>query len=160
MIKTFLLLLVAVLTCHTANAQQDTAYHRKIYADVNARLGEFGFNTVKIKRAGASEKTAVKVWYEASIVRKVLLTETQGPTYTRTTEFYYNPEQILTFVFMTDKEGKTVQESRMYFSKSGDRMTKWLASDKEPVPPESHDFRDFGTELIRVSKEILSQVGD
>lgn len=144
----------------SAKAQQDTAYHRKIYADINARLADFGSNTVKIKRAGATEKTAVKVWFEASIVRKVILTETQGPTYTRTTEFYYNPEQVLTFVFMTDKESKTVQESRMYFSKNGDRMIKWLAWNKEPIPPESHDFRDFGAELIRVSDEILSQVGD
>ncbi len=156
----FLPLFLFAVSGLTAVAQQDTAYHRKIYAEINDRLDEFGFNTVKIKRAGATEKTAVKVWFEASIVRKVILTETQGPAYTRTTEFYYNPDQVLTFVFMTDKESKTVQESRMYFSKNGDRMIKWLAWNKEPVPPESHDFRDFGAELIRVSDEILSQVGD
>jgi len=147
-------------TSLVAVAQQDTAYHRKIYADINARLAEFGSNTVKIKRDGASEKTAVKVWFEASIVRKVSLTETQGSDYTRTTEFYYNPEQVLTFVFMTDKEGKTTQESRMYFSKTGDQMIKWLVANNESVPPASHHFGDFGKELIRVSDEILSQVGD
>lgn len=152
-------LLLLVLTGLTVLAQQDTTYHRKIYADINGRLAEFGSNTVKIQRAGAPEKTAVKVWFEASIVRKVVLTETQGPTYTRTTEFYYNPEQALTFVFMTDKEGKTVQESRMYFSKSGEKMIKWLAG-KEEIPVASHVFRDFGVELIRTSNEILSQVGD
>lgn len=141
-------------------AQEDTAYHRKIYADVQDRLANFGVNDVKIKRSGSKEKTSVKVWFEASLVRKLVLTEKQGADYTRTTEFYYNPEQVLTFVFMTDNDGTTKSESRMYFSKSGDQMIKWLGSDKKPVPVESNDFRDFSKELIRQSNEILSQVGD
>ena len=156
---TLALFLLAVSSL-TAFAQQDTAYHRKVYAEVNSRLAEFGFNNVKIQQQGNPRKTAVKVWFEASLVRKVVLTETQGPDYTRTTEFYYNPEQVLTFVFMIDDDGTTKAESRMYFSKTGDRMIKWLGSDKEPEPEGSHDFRDFGKELIRQSNEILSQVGD
>lgn len=156
----FYLFLLLTASCLTASAQEDTAMHRKVYAEVNARLDEFGFNTVKIQQKGSSAKIAVKVWFEASLVRKVVLTETQGPDYTRTTEFYYNPEQVLTFVFMTDDDGQTKAESRMYFSKTGDRMVRWLGMDKKPVAADSQEFRDFSKELIRQSEEILSQVGD
>lgn len=155
-----LALCVTVGSGLTARAQEDTAYHRKIYADIQGRLADFGVNNVKIKRFGGTEQTVVKVWFEASLVRKIVLTEKQGPDYTRTTEFYYNPEQVLTFVFMTDNDGTAKTESRMYFSKSGDRMIKWLGSDKKPVPVESNEFRDFSKELIRQSNEILTQVGD
>ncbi len=159
--KPFLLIAaIALSTGLLVQAQQDTAYHRKVYADVNDRLGDFSTNKVLIKRAGETGKTAVQVWWEASLVRKVVLKEKQGPDYTRTTEFYYNPEQVLTFVFQSDNDGRTTAENRFYFNKAGDHLVKWLGADKKPVPPGSHDFTDMGAELIRASNEILQQVGD
>jgi hypothetical protein len=154
-----LLLLLSVLSFQPLQAQDDTAYQRGIYNEVNEHAGEYGVSEAKVVRPNDDQKYLAKIWWQAHTIRKLEVKEKQGDNQ-RTTEFYYNSDGILAFIFMVDQEAGTKVENRFYFSKNGSRLVKWLGADKKEVPSSSHDFDRMGEDLVKASTEFLEAIGE
>lgn len=155
----FLVLSLLFFFGQIALAQTDTAYHRAVYKEVNDHLGEYSASDeLKVKRPGDATPYKAKAWWQAHTMRKLVVTEKRGD-YTRTTEFYYNTDGILTFAFIVDSENGVRTETRLYFSKNGNKLVKWLAG-KEEIPKASHHFDDFGEATITASRELQEAIGE
>ena len=132
--RTFPLLHAAALLAFSsiANAQSDTAHHRAVYTEINAKEDSLK----KVTAAHKDEPTvfALTGWLEGGEVKKIVAKN--GDDGHGVTEYYLEGEKPL-FVFNTynkttenGKAGARVEE-RLYF-KDGS-IFKWLTNEK-PAP--------------------------
>lgn len=137
-----------------ARAQEDTAYHRKIYAEVNSKLASLKVKTGKVKHAqrdAEAETLNAKAWQDSSGTRRIETTPLRRGD--RTFDMYFSTEGKLVFVFITEVLDGARKEYRQYFDKAGTKMVKAILSNGEEDPPSSHDFKDFGDELLKFAAD-------
>jgi hypothetical protein len=128
-------LLLAVLP-FTARAQEDTAHHRAVYAEIEK-------NEASYRRAKATFKDdpivfELQGWFDGADLRKIV-SVVPGEDGGGSEEYYLEKGQPL-FVFSRYRSaaGKPV-ENRFYFT--GGKLFKWLGTDKKSVAPGSGDFK-------------------
>lgn len=137
--------LLAFLVAPLAQAQSDTALARKIYADVNSRLGVMARTNFVAQRPNVEYRSNVRAWRDAEGVRKleVIDPDDDGEVIG---EYFFDRGQLI-FYFGTIKgyteKGRLIakSETRQYFQ--GGRMFKWLAgmgSDVGSTPTNSTEF--------------------
>lgn len=131
----------AALVAASAHAQEDTAHHRAVYAEINAHLDTLTKVTARVR--GESGPVALTGWLEDGAVRKIVATP--GNTGTGVDEYFLEDGKPL-FVFGTRKNGQTGQrvEERIYFADG--RIAKWLSTDKTFVA-HGEDYAAFSEQL-------------
>lgn len=153
--KSILAAIAIVTALPSAQAQEDTAYHRKIYAEVNGKLASLKVKTGKVKYAQREDEVETlnaKAWQDASGSRRIEATPlTRGKG--RTFDMYFNEDGKLVFVFITEVVEGVRKESRQYFDKAGTKMVKAILPGGQEDPPSSHDFKDFGDELLKFAAD-------
>lgn len=118
-------------------------------------LASLTVKEAKVKHANPEEAAVLKAraWLDSAVVRRLEAREEQG-TNMRTYDVYFSAEGKLVFLLLTDAEGDKKTEARFYFDKTGTKLVKWIGADKEEVPKDSHDFKDFGDELVKDAKSF------
>ena len=137
-----------------AQAQEDTAYHRKIYAEVNGKLASLKVKTGKVKlaqREAEAETLNAKAWQDASGTRRIEATPLRRGD--RTFDMYFSAEGKLVFVLITQVLDGARKEYRSYFDQAGTKMVKSILPGGEEEPAGSHDFKDFGDELLKFAAD-------
>lgn len=153
--KSILAAIVILAALPFAQAQEDTAYHRKIYAEVNGKLASLKVKTGKVKlaqREAEAETLNAKAWQDASGTRRIEATPLT-PSGGRTFDLYFSAQGKLVFVLITDAEEGKRKECRQYFDKAGTKMVKSILPSGEEEPAGSHDFKDFGDELLKFAAD-------
>jgi len=153
-VKSILAAIAIVAALPFAKAQEDTAYHRKIYAEVNGKLASLKVKTGKVKYAQRDEVETLnaKAWQDAAGTRRIEATPlTRGGG--RTIDMYFSEDGKLVFVFVTEVVDGARKEYRHYFDKAGTKMVKSILPGGKEDPTGSHDFKDFGDELIKFAAD-------
>lgn len=133
-----LVLLFLAALPFAALAQEDTAHHRAVYAEIQK-------NEASYRRAKATFKDdpivfELQGWFDSGELRKIL-SVVPGEDGDGSEEYYLENGQPL-FVYRQYKKGggqPVKVEDRFYF-RSG-KLFKWLGTDKKPVAPGSGDFQ-------------------
>jgi hypothetical protein len=137
--------LLAILVASFAQAQTETALARKVYTDINSRLGELVRVAFVVQQPNVEYRSNVRAWSDAEGVRKLEVTDPDDDGDV-IGEYFFERGQLV-FYFSTLKgyteTGRLVarSETRQYFS--GGRMFKWLAgmdSKSNATPPSSTEF--------------------
>jgi len=152
--KSIVAALALVTVLPFAQAQEDTAYHRKIYAEVNGKLASLKVKTGKVKYAQRDEVETLnaKAWLDAAGVRRIEATPLKGGG-GRTVDMYFSEDGKLVFVFITETLDGARKEYRHYFDKAGTKMVKAILPGGLEQPTDSHDFKDYGDELLKFAAE-------
>jgi hypothetical protein len=144
-----------------ALAQDDTAMHRAVYADVNKRKATMRSIEARGHRPGAGYSSELVAWVENGEVRKIEALE-RDDAGDVATEFYYQRGRLL-FVYQAVKgyeKGRkqvTRVENRLYFREG--RMFHMLGGlEKAPQDPQSADFRDAEAAATRASDAFLDAI--
>ncbi len=132
-------------------AQEDTAVHRKVYAEIQESAGKMKEAVVTTEVDGLGFE--LKGWREGDDLRKIVA-RVPGEDGDGSEEYYFKDGALL-FVFRhyaaaaeDGKQGAQV-ENRFYFKNGA--LFKWLGSDKQPVSPKSEDFQYEDARLKEVS---------
>jgi hypothetical protein len=157
---TVLLLALPLLLAAPAGhgADDATAHHRKVYAEVNRDLATYQVAKSTFEIAGAPSETLVTTWKENGTLRRmdVRYPGDHGDT---VQQFYYDHAGLV-FIFETvttatiDGSRSSRREDRYYF-KDG-RLIRWLDGEKRSVSPATRDFADKEAELLRASQLFSS----
>ncbi len=137
----------------TIRAQEDTAHHRAVYAEIEKKAATF-------RRAKATFKDDPIVfqldgWFDGAAVRKIVAV-VPGEDGDGHEEYYFENGQPL-FVFRQYRSAgsKPVRvEDRFYFTAG--RLTKWVGSDKKPVAPGGGDFKSEAERLTTNATNFLA----
>ena len=157
MIRLPLLCSVIALATLPAAAQEDTAKHRAVFEEVNAKLPK-----LKASKATLEDEEltwTLKAWADGTDVRKILAS-VPGEDGDGSDEFYYSGGKLV-FVFRqyttgTGSEAKK-EEHRFYFTDG--KLSKWIGADKKPVDLTDSNFATEGTILLENSAKFLKALG-
>jgi hypothetical protein len=144
-----------------ALAQDDTALHREVYADVNKRKATMRSIEARGYRPGAGHSSELTAWVENGEVRKIAALE-RDDAGDVATEFYYRRGRLL-FVYQAIKgheKGRkqvTRVENRLYF-RDGRLLHMLGGAEKAPQDPQSPDFREAEAAASRASDAFLDAV--
>lgn len=128
----------------TGGAQEDTAHHRAVYAEIQKNEGSY-------RRAKATFKDdpivfELQGWFDGSALRKIT-SVVPGEDGGGSEEYYLENGQPL-FVYRQYRSAGSKParvEDRFYFRKG--RLFKWLGTDKKPVAATSPDFQSEAERL-------------
>lgn len=150
----FLLLSLLVPFAH---AQDDTAHHRKVYAEINDH--EASYKKVKALHRDEPLEFELLGYYDGSTLRKIVA-RIPGEDGDGSDEYYIENGEPL-FVFNHYQTGsiepgkpKRNVENRLYF-KDG-KMFKWINTDKKSVPADSPDFISEAERLTSNYNDFLA----
>jgi hypothetical protein len=140
-------------------AQEDTAHHRKVYSEVNEKVG--AMKKVKAEYDDDGLIFELEGWVESGTLRKIVarVPGEDGDG----SEAYYLEDGKPLFVFgqyrAAAPDGVTgaQMEDRFYF-KAG-RLFKWLGADKQPVSPDSGDFALEAERLTKNCAHFVQVLG-
>jgi hypothetical protein len=138
----FIPLLLA--TAGFLHAQADTAYHRKIYAEINDQQSRYAKSQANLEEDGVAIR--LKGFSQNGTLRKIE-TEVLGEHGSRYEEYYLEnglPLFVYTLTKTQDFNGKvTARYENRYYFRNG-VMFKWLDAEKKPVNPGSVEFQQEG----------------
>jgi hypothetical protein len=138
--------ILSLLLATTAflHAQADTAYHRKIYAEINEQQSRYAKSQANFAEDGVDFR--VKGFSQNGTLRKIEV-EVLGEHGSGNHE-YYLENGLPLFVYVVTKtqdfNGKVTDryEDRYYFRNGV--LFKWLDFEKKPVDPTSGEFQQEG----------------
>lgn len=133
--------LLGILLCHHTNAQDDTAHHRAVYAEINQHAASY--QHAKATHRDDPIVFQLEGWFDGPALRKILAT-VPGEDGNGSEEYYLEDGQPL-FVFRRYQSGRKSIEDRFYFRQG--RMFKWLGSDRHSIAPGSPDFTSEAARL-------------
>lgn len=141
-------------------ADDATAHHKAVYAEVNRNLATYQVAKSTFEIAGAPSEASVTTWRENGTLRRmdVRYPDDHGDA---VQQFYYDHAGLV-FVFETvttaaiDGSRASRREDRCYF-KDG-RMIRWLDGEKRSVSPTARDYADKEAELLRTSQVFSSRM--
>ena len=135
-------------------ADDPTAHHRKVYAEVDGNLKSYRVAKGQFALEGAPTEPRVTTWTENGVLRKMAVDYPDD--HGRTVEEYYYDRSGLVFVFAVvvtesvDGTDKTKREGRYYFRHGA--MIRWLDENKERVPAATATFLAKEAELLESSR--------
>jgi hypothetical protein len=138
-------------------AQDDTAHHRAVYAEINDR--EKSLKKVKAIHQDDELTFALEGWFDGQTLRKIVAT-VPGEDGDGSEEYYLEKGQPL-FVYRTystiqQETGKvTARFADRFYFKNGN-LFKWLRTDKKLEAPASNDFRWEAERLINNCTRFIS----
>lgn len=141
-------------------ADDATAHHKKVYAEVNRDLATYQVAKSTFEIAGAPSETLVTTWRENGTLRRmdIRYPDDHGDA---VQQFYYDSVGPV-FVFETvttaaiDGSRSSRREDRYYFENG--RLIRWLDGEKRSVPPTTRDFAEKEAELLRASRSFSSKM--
>jgi hypothetical protein len=156
----FSTLLFSLHVAETANAQDDTATHRKVYAEIEAAEGKM--KQVKATTEVDGLEFELKGWREGKELRKIVA-RVPGEDGDGSEAYYFKGGELL-FVFRQyaaaaedGKKGAQVEDR--FYLKDG-ALIKWLGSDKKAVSPGSEDFKLEGQRLEELSAAFVAALDE
>jgi hypothetical protein len=156
----FTTLLVGLCPAGTMIAQEDTAPHRKLYAEIQAATGKMKRlkGTVEVDGLGFE----LEGWRQGGELRKVVA-RVPGEDGDGSEEYYFEGGQ-LQFVFRQyaaaaedGKKGAQVEDR--FYLKDG-VLFKWLGADKKAVPADAEEFKLEARRLEELSAVFTAALGD
>lgn len=145
--------LASILAVSPAHAQEDTASHRKLYAEINEAAPKLR----KVEASYTEDVTefALTGWLDGGVVRKILSRCSDGGV-----EEYYLENEKPVFVFTTwfkatedGSKGPKVEE-RIYL-KDGD-VFKWLSTEKPAPVLHGEDYQATTARIVDNSKHFVA----
>jgi hypothetical protein len=126
-----------------AHAQQDTAHHREVYAEINENLKSYRYTRAMLEADPV--EVQVEGWADGASLRKMVVT-IPGDHGIGHEAYYMEGGELLfvhtryeTFNTLTGAVAVVVVD-RYYFN--GGRLVKWLGRDKQVMAPGSRDFAE------------------
>jgi hypothetical protein len=144
----------------SSSAQVDTSKARQVYADVNKNAVNFQQATAKAKRPDVEYTSNLRIWSDATGVKKIEATDNDDDGNV-ITEYYYDNAALI-FVYQAvkgyDEAGKerTTSEERKYFT--GGKMIQWISgmgADKLDVEKTNPVFADEEKSTLLASALFL-----
>lgn len=150
------LLLLCTFLAGNLNAQDDTAPHRKVYAEIQESVAKMKETVVTTEVDGLEFQ--LQGWSDDGGLRKIVA-RVPGEDGDGSEE-YYLKDGVPMFVFRhyaaaaeDGKKGAQVEDR--FYLKDG-VLFKWLGSDKQPVSPKAEDFKFEGERLAELGKVFVA----
>lgn len=155
--KPFIPFLLACLSIAMPSlAQEDTALHRKVYAEIEGAVGKMKRSEVMTDVDGLEFQ--LQAWHDEGGIRKIVA-RVPGEDGDGSEEYYYK-DGVLVFVFRhyaaaaaDGKKGAQVEDR--FYLKDG-ALFKWLGSDKQPVSPKAEEFKIEAERLASLSETFTA----
>jgi hypothetical protein len=151
-----ILLLLCVSMAGNLNAQDDTAAHRKLYAEIQDSVAKMKETVVTTEVDGLEFQ--LQGWSDDGGLRKIVA-RVPGEDGDGSEE-YYLMDGVPMFVFRhyeaaaeDGKKGAQVEDR--FYLKDG-VLFKWLGSDKRPVSPKAEEFKHEGERLAELAKVFVA----
>lgn len=134
----------------SAAAQDVTAYHRQVYAEVNAGLDRFERREVVVDRDWWPVPVEAIGWFDGEAIRRIAVRH-PGDHGDTTQDFYFDDDGLV-FVFQVvttqavTGAGVSTREERHYFQAGA--MVRWLYGDRQAVSPKRKAFSEREAELL------------
>lgn len=157
MIRIPLLCAIVALASFPVSAQEDTAKHRAVFEEVNAKLPKLKVSKAKLED---EELTwTLKAWSDGKEIRKIEAS-VPGEDGEGSDELYFAGGKLV-FVFRQYTTGSgsdaKKEEHRFYFTDS--KLVKWIDEAKKPVDLTDSNFATEGTILLENSAKFLKALG-
>jgi hypothetical protein len=155
--KSFIAFLLACVSfAATTQAQDDTALHRKVYAEIEGSVGKMKETKVTMEVDGLGFE--LRGWNENGELKKIVA-RVPGEDGDGSEEYYIHGGAPI-FVFRhyaaaapDGKKGAQVEDR--FYLKDG-VLFKWLGSDKQPVSPKAEEFKFEGERLAELGKLFIA----
>lgn len=156
-LSTFLFITVGAIIL---NAQEDTAMHRKVYAEINAASRKMKELKASLDVDGLTFE--LNGWKDDSGLRKVVA-RVPGEDGDGSEEYYWKDGELI-FVFRhyeaAAEDGKKGAQMEDRFYLRDGKMFKWLGADKQAISPESEDFALEAERLVELSGQFAAALED
>lgn len=139
-----------------AEAQEDTAHHREVYKEINAKQGSY--RKVVATHEDSPLMFSLTGYLDGDEVRKIVAVSSEdGAGYE---EFYLEEEKPL-FVFSTYSQNHLTEhpvkvEDRRYFRDG--RVFKWLSTDKSADPATAEDNVESTRRLNALCRAFVAEL--
>ncbi|MBL9117734.1 MAG: hypothetical protein JNJ83_22190 [Verrucomicrobiaceae bacterium] len=153
------LVLALLLVSSAVFAQQDTAYHRKVYASINDNLK--ALKKVRCSHTDSDLEFALEAYVKGSDIVRID-SSVPGEDGDGSEEYYFENGKVL-FAFRyyhamsaeADAK-KQLVEDRFYFADG--KMFKWIGTDKKLVDSAGEDFKLEEERIVANSSSFLAAV--